>query len=152
MSTFKCCKNKESTLYFCLVCKNAFHRSCWNRTNRQFTIIKDSFIICSQNCRLEATEHDPDTFDMLNAIINDLKVETTQKDAYIERLKRNSVSAVIDASRCEEEYLREIDEKANRIELLEKRLEEQQKIINKYNKEVASKAVQVQPTAKRSSC
>lgn len=131
-SNFKCCKLKEQQNLFCLICKNVFHKSCWNRGNKKYIVVRDNLIWCSKDCIDRANPgEDLTCVDDLRNQINELTTEVKEKTAYISRLKRSSASFVDEAERSEQEYLQTIDKQKDIIVKLQSRLEEQTAIVQK---------------------
>lgn len=60
---------------------------------------------------------------VLKSVIDDMKTVIKDKDAYISRLKRSSMSMIENATHSEEEFLAEIKIKNKTIETLEKQIE-----------------------------
>lgn len=124
-SKFKCCKNKENNNWFCVVCKNFIHPSCWKRTNQQYAIINENLIYCSNLCKQAIDDIDKENvFDDLRRIITELRAETDEKTKHINRLKRNSTTLVEEAEKSETQLLDEIDSLKQIINQLKKRVME----------------------------
>ena len=109
MAYFKCCKTREHSNLFCLICKGVFHRSCLNRS-KGLTIIRDNLVWCSKACSDVANDDGSglDVSNDLRAIIDELKAEIVEKDTHIERLKRSSVTFYDQAGSTEMDCLNEI--------------------------------------------
>lgn len=132
-TTFKCCKNKDPSNYFCLICKNVFHKSCLNRGLKKFEVVNENLIWCSRKCIDMATENEEELLvvDDLRSIIRELQTEISDKNNHIARLKRSSVSFCEEATRTEQEYIKEIETLTQKNEDLRERLNKSLQIINK---------------------
>lgn len=148
--SFKCCRNKESSVYFCIACYSTMHRSC-SKNYKHVIAVKDNLIICSPNCLDSATEREPDTFNILLAQIKELKQESCEKDTHIERLKRNSRSFMEDATQNEEQYIQELADYRQKVKSLEN-LISQQKCYQLDRRELVTQALQIIPPTKEISC
>lgn len=82
-TSYKCCKTKEQQNWYCLICKNVFHKSCWLRRNKGHVEIRDNLIWCSRECAEKVTDGEFSVAAELRNIIKDLKVELEEKNTYI---------------------------------------------------------------------
>lgn len=148
-SKFKCCKSKEHNNWFCLVCRNFIHPGCWKRTNHNYVIIKDSFVICSKQCSETAHENDNENIiDELKTIIFDLKSELEQKNNYIKRLKRESLTFIEEAESNESRLLSDFDKQNQKISQLTRQIEELSSVNDSNgSREFATRAVQTHTTS-----
>lgn len=121
-TSFKCRRNKEHANWFCLVCRNVFHKSCWMRKSpNSYVIVRENLIWCSKTCIEQAGEMEADATDVLRARIADLEAKLDQKNAHISRLNRKSLSFYEEATKSEEEFIKEIETlKSNNRELNKK--------------------------------
>ncbi|CAG9762550.1 unnamed protein product [Ceutorhynchus assimilis] len=124
-TNFKCCKGKEHSNWFCLSCKNIFHRSCWERRSNYETVT-GNFILCSKLCvdRAAGDESilDPTVYDEFKSLLRSLEIDSRNKDVHIEKLKRNSVSFYDDAEQAEQSYLKQIKDLCMENKQLKKNL------------------------------
>lgn len=134
-SKFKCCKTREHKDWFCLVCKNFIHPSCWKRTNNNYVVITESLIYCSNQCRDQAAAGDYDNaVDDLRKIITELQAEVDEKTRFIKRLKRDSVTFADEAANIESQLASDLEKQNHKIKQLKKKIEDlTQDLRNKNN-------------------
>ncbi|CAG9815515.1 unnamed protein product [Phaedon cochleariae] len=166
---FTCCKTKECPNVCCMQCLNIFHFSCLNRTQRM-TKIEGHKIICSQECARQKESNDDqlnklfeevgklkDDIKTKNGLLEELEVgvvntrnfkdginklhkENRQKDVYIQRLKRVSISFEEDVFSAEQNYIKKLDEQKQTIAELNKELIKQTELNRHLMTEVDSKS------------
>lgn len=120
---FKCCKNKINNNWICTVCNNIFHPSCCKRT-KNYEIISENFICCSSDCREALKDEENDTTKTLQSLVQELKTELQEKNAYISRLKRNSQACQEDFSVIEDELENRVKKYEDQISNLKAKVEE----------------------------
>lgn len=106
---FKCCKKPQSN-WICIICHNAFHKSCRSRIARGVEIISDNLMLCSTQCSnlaSESTDSNPDIVASLTQIVKELKTEICDKTNYIDRLKQEKQTLLEEAESSEDQLVRE---------------------------------------------
>lgn len=102
---FKCCR-KDFTNYICIVCLSPFHPSCLERKSSVIKLGRYR-VYCSEHCQGEDQARE----EREGKLIEELKRAETgsrEKDAFIERLKKNSRDFEDDVVAVEGKYAEEL--------------------------------------------
>lgn len=136
---YSCCRNKELNNYCCIICHNIYHKSCMER-KKEAVIIEKHKIYCGKKC---AEKDESDDIKTLKELIDELQKEIIEKDAYINKQKRNHVVFEQDAMEIEEQYKNEIDKYRSTVghlqQIINKEVEKNSEI-SKRNEEAKSNA------------
>lgn len=157
MPFFKCCKNKEFSNLFCIVCHNVFHPSCLER--KGYKLLQDYKVYCSTKCQelymntntdsllkqlndktiqLRKKTEDMENIEMENETIiekmkteiDTLKKELREREIYYNREKRRTLDFEDEVFRNEESFVSDINEKNCEISQLKQQLFELKKANN----------------------
>lgn len=119
--SFKCCR-KDFSNYCCKICLNIFHPSCLDRI-RNHVVVSGYRILCSKECQ-EIDNDNEAKEEKYNKLIETLKLDLTQKEVYIDRLRRTSRDLEVEAIESEREIAGQMKELNGTIDSLRGRLSE----------------------------
>lgn len=131
---YSCCKDKDLSGFYCIVCFGVFHPSCLDR-RKNVVKLGSHKIYCSGSCQEKHMDGELEAGN-LREDIQGLKEEIEGREKYIQRLQRQSRDFEDEVLHTEQKYIDKLKELNDTIQRRNKELEEFRSKISILEKEV----------------